>query len=352
MTGRAKTMDTPLASRYVSGRMRRNNDHAPLAAGTSPRLRAAPGASRRPLPALLAAFFFLAVFPAGLLEARAEAPGLWQPLIARLAADGFDRPSLDALFASGDVEFDPGVMAKKVDSMVRSRFDPKPKPTKATLEKSAYRRFLTPWTLTWAGQFIDENLATLESAESAYGPPKEIITAILLVETKLGSYLGEKNALSVLAGMALCKDFSLVQGRLKSVGKSSERLEYARKSADEKADWAYEELKALLRYAEAKNQSPLSLPGSIYGAIGICQFMPTNALKFGVDADDDGRIDLFTTRDAIYSVANYLRGHGWRADLDEEGRKEVIYAYNHSDLYVLAVMTVADQLRERRAAKK
>ncbi len=301
---------------------------------------------------MLTALLLLALLPGGLPEARAENPILWQPLIARLAADGFDRPSLEKLFASGDVEFDPGIMAKKIDSMVRSRFDPKPKPTQTTLEKSAYRRFLTPWTLTWAAQFIDENLATLESAESAYGPPKEIITAILLVETKLGSYLGGKNALSVLAGMALCKNFSLVQGRLESLKGSPERLEYARKSADEKADWAYDELKALLRYAAAKNQSPLALPGSIYGAIGICQFMPTNALKFGVDADADGQVDLFTTRDAIHSVANYLRGHGWRADLDEEGRKEVIFAYNHSDLYVLAVLTVADRLRQRRSAQK
>ncbi len=310
------------------------------------------GFSRIFLPSVFASLvlFFLFAYPAGM--AAAEDAALWAPLVARLAADGFDKTGMQTLFGPGGVEFDPRIMTRKVDSMVYGQFEPAPKPTARTLEKSAYRRFLTPWTLTWAARFMDENKEALETAERDYGPPREVITAILLVETKLGSYLGERNALDVLASMALCKDFSLIEKRLKSVKGSPERLAYAKKCASEKADWAYQELAALLRYAAFKGQDPRALPGSIYGAIGICQFMPTNALKFGVDADGDGRVDLFATRDAIHSVANYLRGHGWTPGITEDGKKSVIYAYNHSDLYVLAVLTVAGRLHDRRLGKK
>ena len=46
----------------------------------------------------------------------------------------------------------------------------------------------------------------------------------------------------------------------------------------------------------------MSFVGSIYGAIGISQFMPTNALKFGQDGDGDGRVDLFRHEDAVHSL--------------------------------------------------
>ena len=62
----------------------------------------------------------------------------WQPLINRLAAEGLDRAWLERLFA-GSVEYEPSIMARKVDAMVRKQFEPKPAPTKKTLEASNYR---------------------------------------------------------------------------------------------------------------------------------------------------------------------------------------------------------------------
>ena len=53
----------------------------------------------------------------------------------------------------------------------------------------------------------------------------------------------------------------------------------------QKAAWAYKELKALLIYARSAGFDPASIPGSVYGAIGICQFMPTNAVRYGADLD-------------------------------------------------------------------
>ncbi len=274
---------------------------------------------------------------------------VWEPLLARLAADGVDRAEAAALFAAPGVAFDPAIMTKKVDSMVKNRFEPVTV-TRRTLEKSSYRRFLDPWTISKAGRYMAENRAIFASAEKAYGVPAEVVAAILLVETKLGSYLGDREAFGVLASMALCSDFELVRDRLRNLKNSPERTAFAAQAALNKGNWAYAEFKALLAYAAAKKVSPLSIPGSIYGAIGICQFMPTNALKFGVDADNDGVIDLFSEADAIHSVANYLRGHGWREGQSEDERRAAIYSYNHSNLYVMAVLAVADKLAAKRPA--
>ena len=52
---------------------------------------------------------------------------------------------------------------------------------------------------------------------------------------------------------------------------------------------ALREASALLAYAEQAEADPLALPGSLYGAVGVSQFMPTSALQWGVDGDGDGR---------------------------------------------------------------
>jgi membrane-bound lytic murein transglycosylase B len=91
----------------------------------------------------------------------------------------------------------------------------------------------------------------------------------------------------------------------------------------------------------------LSIRGSIYGAIGLCQFMPSNVFSYGVDADHDGRIDPFTKADALHSIANYLYGHGWRAGMNREDQHRVIFDYNNSTAYANTVLIVADKIRER-----
>jgi membrane-bound lytic murein transglycosylase B len=75
------------------------------------------------------------------------------------------------------------------------------------------------------------------------------------------------------------------------------------------------ELENTLVLARETGVDPLSLQGSFAGAVGMPQFMPGNILKYGVDFDGDGRIDLSgSSSDAIGSVANYLARHGWNRD--------------------------------------
>ena len=114
----------------------------------------------------------------------------------------------------------------------------------------------------------------------------------------------------------------------------------------QKAAWAYKELKALLVYAKGAGFDPASIPGSVYGAIGICQFMPSNAVRYGVDLDGDGRVDLFNPMDAVLSTARFLSANGWRDGLTREQQMAVLYRYNHSHPYTRTIMAVADRLRD------
>jgi membrane-bound lytic murein transglycosylase B len=75
--------------------------------------------------------------------------------------------------------------------------------------------------------------------------------------------------------------------------------------------------------------------------------MPSNVFLYGVDADQDGRVDPFAKADALHSIANYLRGHGWRQGMDREDQHQVIFRYNHSTVYANTVLAIAEKLRDR-----
>jgi len=90
---------------------------------------------------------------------------------------------------------------------------------------------------------------------------------------------------------------------------------------------------------------PTAIASSYAGAVGYAQFMPTNILAYAQDGDQDGRIDLLVHADAIASIANYLKRHGWRPGISREQQEKAIYAYNPSSFYVNAILKVADLLK-------
>jgi membrane-bound lytic murein transglycosylase B len=177
--------------------------------------------------------------------------------------------------------------------------------------------------------------------------PEEIVVSILLVETELGQNTGSRRAFNTLASMALLGDLDMIRPYLSGDLLTPSNEGYARRRCREKSDWAYHELKSLIRYAQSNGLDPLEIPGSIYGAIGLCQFMPSNVPSYGVDADGDGRIDLFAADDALHSIGKYLSNHGWKCRLSRKSQHRVIMTYNRSRTYANTVLAVAEQLRIR-----
>jgi membrane-bound lytic murein transglycosylase B len=212
--------------------------------------------------------------------------------------------------------------------------------------------YLTPKQMAESEAFRAAYRTELAAMERRFGVPAEFVVGILRVETNFGTFLGSNQAFSILASMASCTDFDRISPHVAD-GRplEAEEIEFFEAKAREKGDWAYEELKGLLHYARANGVSPSSIPGSIYGAIGICQFMPSNAVNLGADGDGDGVVNLFTMPDAIHSIGSYFKAHGWEGDMaDLEKQRKVIYAYNRSEMYVNTVMAVAQRLRETKGA--
>ena len=204
--------------------------------------------------------------------------------------------------------------------------------------------------LSEAREFYAANRKTLARVRERYGVPEEYLVALLAVETRVGRYLGDEVAVVNLSSLTAAEDLSRVDAAFAYEKPSPEQRAWLEQKALEKGEWAYGELKALLRYAEAQGMDPLSIPGSIYGAIGICQFMPSNALKYAVDGNGDGKADLFDVDDALMSLGNILRAMGWKPALSEEGMRKVFFAYNHSRVYVNTIMDAASRLRESAAS--
>jgi membrane-bound lytic murein transglycosylase B len=212
---------------------------------------------------------------------------------------------------------------------------------------AVYRSILTPVRLAEARGFFSENTALLAEIEDRYGVPGELAVGVLTVETRLGEYLGGAGAFKTLASMAASRDFSFIEHAFAQERLTRERKNWLQRRTRSKSEWAFAELKALIAYAAHAERHPLSMPGSCYGAIGISQFMPSNALAFGVDGDGDGKVDLFQVSDALHSMANFmLRNAGGGIHRSRYRQRRALFRYNPSRTYVNTVMAVADHLRE------
>jgi membrane-bound lytic murein transglycosylase B len=211
--------------------------------------------------------------------------------------------------------------------------------------KLDYDQFAADGSIDKAKQYMGKYKTELDRTEKAYGVNGRVITAILLVESRLGKYLGTRstlNTLSTLASLmdpATRTDFYHQIPQAKRISKKK-----FEKSAQKRSKWAYKELRAFLEYTQQEGFDPAEIPGSFAGAMGLSQFMPTSILTYGKDGNNDGSIDLHTHADAIASIANYLKSHGWRPGISRKKAEKVIYSYNHSQYYVKAILKIADLL--------
>ncbi len=273
----------------------------------------------------------LALFCAAAPAEKAP-PELFETLQKRLVADGFDTQRIQQIYQHEEVFFEVrGVTAYFQHS-------------EASLD---YDQFTNAGYIRDAQAYMQTHADALKRAEQKFGVDPRVITAIILVETKFGKYLGKRsilNTLSTMAALTEARPREYLWEQLPTERRFT-RIEYDRK-ADAKADWAYKELKAFLTYTSLHGIDPPSVVGSYAGAMGIAQFMPSNILAYGQDGNGDGRINLFEDADAIFSIAGYLKNYGWKPGITREEKGKAVFHYNHSKYYVNAVLKIVDLLPE------
>lgn len=267
----------------------------------------------------------------GNARAALERGSTYASLQDRLIADGFDETFIRELYARPQVQFETrGISAYFVYRESRVNYD----------------RYTDPYHIGKAREYLNRHKSAFDETEKIYGVDREVITAIILVETQLGTLLGKRSVLNTLSTMAALSD-PKVRNLLWAEVKETPGL--TRKDFDQKAEkksgWSYRELKAYLRYTTKEGFDPVELNGSFAGAMGISQFMPSNIDQLAKDGNNDGRVDLFDDEDAIASIAYYLKQHGWYPGIDRAKAAKVVYHYNHSDLYVEAILNVTQILK-------
>ena len=211
--------------------------------------------------------------------------------------------------------------------------------------KLNYDQFLSNESIETAQEYIKDHKTDLDKAEQEYGVDKKVITAIMLVETRFGKYVGSDSVLGVLSTMAALEDPSIREWFWNQIPKENRisKEEYDIK-APQKAKWAYNELKAFIKYVQREELDPSLINGSYAGAMGLAQFMPSNILTLAKDGNQDGHIDLFNHEDAIASIANYLKYYGWKPGITREKAYAVVYNYNHSQYYVNTILNISEKL--------
>ena len=189
---------------------------------------------------------------------------------------GFDRSALVSLFEGAERQ------GRIIEAISR--------PAERVKSWGEYRAlFLTPKRIDQGVEFWRQHESTLARAAEEFRVAPEIVVAILGVETSYGRITGGYRVLDAL--MTLAFDYP------------------------PRAPFFKGELTQFLLLAREENKDPEDLVGSYAGAMGYGQFIPSSYRAYAVDFDGDGRRDIWNNvEDAVGSVANYFRRHGWRGD--------------------------------------
>jgi len=144
---------------------------------------------------------------------------------------------------------------------------------------------VSDYRLNNGSRLIQENQKTLQQVYAEYGVPPHIIVAFWGLESNFGTNTGSLNLVRSLATLSF---------------------------DERRREFFTQQLLALLKLIDA-GKIPVDAKGSWAGAMGNVQFMPTNVANYGVDADNDGKIDLWNSKADIFSsAANFLQALGWK----------------------------------------
>lgn len=171
-------------------------------------------------------------------------------------------------------------------------------PSKGRVKRSwvTYKkRFVDPIRLRSGTEFWQQHYGLLQETENKYGVPASIIVAIIGVETVYGRHTGDYSVLNALATLG---------------------FSYPDDSRPERGELFRNQLADLIDLHHREKLNARHAYGSYAGAMGLPQFMPGSLMRYAVDGDNNGKIDLFNSMpDIVESVANFLIVHGWQPQL-------------------------------------
>ena len=262
-----------------------------------------------------------------------------EPLIDHLERFGFDRGRIEKVFYDQRL--------RKMDRVIAfNAMNPD--------SERIYSQFTTSYAIHIARKFRRRHFTELKEIERVYGVPNEIVTAILLVETRFGGVKLPYRVLEVFTTLAVEahpeaveRHFQLLKVRHPEIEK-----EWLAGRLMKKADFALTELVAVLSMYQENPDRLYHLRGSYAGAMGIPQFLPSSYLSWAVDGNGDERVDLDNLSDAMASVGNYLRSHGWTPEASLREKWRAVWEYNHSDNYVRTMFEIAFRLSTPRKRKR
>jgi lytic murein transglycosylase len=172
---------------------------------------------------------------------------------------------------------------------------------------------------------LQRHAALLARIEQRFGVPPEIVVAIWGLESDFGKGdIGKMPVIRTLATMAHdCRRTELFQG----------------------------ELIAALQILQRGDLPLRDLIGAFAGEIGQTQFLPSSYIKYGVDFDDNGHVDLrHSVPDVLASTANLLRTAGWKAGApygEGSANFEAMREWNRATIYRKTIGYFADRLAGR-----
>jgi len=216
---------------------------------------------------------FLLIFSASLqANPRKYTLGLNEFIEDMAAKHGFEKKSLAALLSNASY-------SPEVIEAIQRPYEGKP--------WHIYRPlFVTKERIRAGVAFWDANAELLQKAQRLYGVPPQIIVATIGVETKYGTFMGKHLVLDALTTLAF--------------------------TYPERQRTFKKQLEAYILLLSEEDIDPTTTRGSYAGAMGKPQFMPASYREYAVDFNGDGKRDLLSNNaDAIGSVANYYKIHGW-----------------------------------------
>lgn len=257
----------------------------------------------------------------------------FQVLMQRLTQDGFDSEFLSNLLMDPRMELNLSLMILSLESRERADF---------------YAQFLSPEAILLSKQFLRQNLKILRKAENRFHVEKEVMVAILLVESRFGQNIGKYRLIPTLASIALVdspnhlqKNYVILQDKDPDLS-----YEWLEGLAKRRANRAYHELKCFLHIIRYEKIDPLEVYGSYAGALGMAQFIPSSYLSYALNQESFEKW-LLSEEAAIFSIGNYLKSHGWRKGLPIEKKKKILWYYNRSKPYGETILQVAQKIEQR-----